>query len=208
MKQILRTALLLSLACVLMAGFSALAQAQKFDVAAGGSGITAPGSEVANDIDHQPESLRGGTYLNVSGDYLFHHSLGGVIGVEGEFARRASETFSQVYNHNYRPMFYDANAIYTRRFYKHFVAELEGGAGMETVRFYTGGCHGGSNCYADNNHFMVDAGAGIKMYPVQRWFFHHIFLRPEGRVYFIRNNQEFSSARAIRFGASIGYSFK
>jgi len=208
LKLTLRNILLSSLACLLAAGFSALAQAQKFDVAAGGGGITAPGSENANDIDHQPESLRGGTYLDVSGDYLFHHSLGGVVGVEGEFVRRASETYSYIYNRDYRPMFYDANAIWTRGFYKRFVAELEAGAGAETVRFYTGGCHGSSNCYADNNHFMVDAGAGVKIYPVQHWFLRHIFLRPEGRVYLIHNNQEFSSAHAIRFGASIGYSFK
>jgi hypothetical protein len=55
---------------------------------------------------------------------------------------------------------------------------------------------------------MGDAGAGIKIYPLQRSIFQHIFIRPEGRFYFIRAAQEFSSDHAIRFGASIGYSFK
>jgi hypothetical protein len=78
--------------------------------------------------------------------------------------------------------------------------------GQEIVRFYTSGC-GSSNCYTDKNHLMADGGAGIKIYPLQTFILRHIFIRPEGRIYVVRNNQEFSSARAIRYGASIGYSF-
>jgi hypothetical protein len=200
-----RIALLLPFACAALAAFSTLAQAQKFDVSAGIAAIDAPGTGVANDINHQPQSLTGGAYLVFSGDYLFFHKN---IGVEGEYVRRDTEGLDPVNNLLYRPMFYDANAIWTKRFFKRFTAELEGGAGMETTRFYTAGCGSKGNCYVNKNHFMGDAGAGIKLYPLQRSVFRHIFLRPEGRFYFIRAAQEFSSDRAIRFGASIGYSFK
>lgn len=180
-----------------------MASAQKFDVAAGISSIDAPGTAVANDINHQPQSLTGGAYLTLSGDFLFHKG----IGVQGEFVRRQTEGYNDVLNRNYRPMFYDANAIWTKRFYKRFAPELEAGAGVETTRIYTGGC-GSSNCYVNKNHFMADFGAGLKIYPSQRFILRHIFIRPEGRFYLIHNNAEFSSDHAIRYGASIGYSFK
>ncbi|MFZ0478699.1 MAG: hypothetical protein WAL71_06080 [Terriglobales bacterium] len=203
MKQILRNALFFFLAALAIAAFSTMALAQKFDVAAGISSIDAPGSAVANNINHQPLSLTGGAYLSFSGDYIFHKN----IGVEGEFVRRQTEGYDDAIDLDYRPIFYDANAIWRKRFYKRFSAELEGGLGMETTRIYTGGC-GSSNCYVNKNHLMGDAGAGVKIYPLQRGILGHFFIRPEGRFYVIRNNQEFSSDHAIRYGASIGYSFK
>jgi hypothetical protein len=205
LKQMLRTVFLSLFACAALAAFSPFAQAQKFDVSAGIAAIDAPGTRVANDINHEPLSLTGGAYLVFSGDYLFLHKT---IGVEGEFARRQANDLDPVNNLFYRPMFYDANAIWTKKFFKRFTAELEGGAGVETTRFYTAGCGRSGNCYVNKNHFMGDVGAGIKVYPLQRSVFRHIFLRPEGRFYLIRAAQEFSSDRAIRFGASIGYSFK
>jgi len=141
----------------------------------------------------------------INGDYLFFHKH---IGVEGEFVRRLTESLDPVNNLLFRPILYDANAIWTRKFYKRFTAELEGGAGVETTRFYTSGCGNSGNCYVNQNHLLLDAGAGIKIYPLQRSVLRHIFLRPEGRFYLIHNAQEFSSNHAIRFGASIGYSFK
>lgn len=201
----LRVALLLPFACAALSAFAGLAQAQTIDVSAGIAAIDAPGTRVADNISHQPQSLTGGAYLVFSGDYLFFHKH---IGVEGEFVRRQTEGLDPVNNLLFRPMFYDANAIWTKKFFKRFTAELEGGAGMETTRFYTAGCGSKGNCYVNKNHFMGDAGAGIKIYPLQRSVFRHIFIRPEGRFYFIRAAQEFSSDHAIRFGASIGYSFK
>jgi len=180
---------------------SCLAQAQRFDVSAGLSGIDAPGAHVANDINHQPQSLTGGAYMAFSGDFLFFHKD---IGVEGEFVRRITQGFNVVYDYPDRPMFWDVNAIWTRKFYKHFTAELEGGAGEEIARFYTGTC---TNCYADRDHFLLDGGAGIKVYPLNVFIVRHIFIRPEGRIYWVRNNEEFSSSHAIRYGASLGYTF-
>ncbi len=201
----LRIGLLLISVCAALAAFADFALAQTIDVSAGIAAIDAPGTRVADNISHQPLSLTGGAYLVISGDYLFFHKT---IGVEGEFVRRQAEDQDPVNFLPYRPLFYDANAIWTKKFFKRFSAELEGGAGVETTRFYTAGCGSSGNCYVNKNHFMGDVGAGIKIYPLQRSIFHHIFIRPEGRYYFIRAAQEFSSDHAIRFGASIGYSFK
>ena len=199
--QTLRFQLLALFAGAAVCALSCLAQAQRFDVAAGVSGIDAPGAHVADDINHQPQSLTGGVYMDISGDFLFFHKN---IGVAGEFVRRFSEGFDVVNNRSDRPMFWDANAIWTKKFYKRFTAELEGGAGEEIARFYTGNC---SSCYVDRDHFMLDGGAGIKVYPLNMFIIRHIFIRPEGRIYWVRNNQEFSSSHATRFGASIGYTF-
>jgi len=49
---------------------------------------------------------------------------------------------------------------------------------------------------------MGDFGGGIRAY-----FWHGAFIRPEVRVYLINNNAEFSSNYAVRYGASLGYSF-
>jgi len=204
LRGTLRFALFLFFACAALAVFSNFAHAQRFDVAAGLSGIDAPGTGVADGIHHQPQSLTGGAYLVFSGDFLFYHKT---IGVQGEFVRRETQGFDVVNNLPDRPMFIDVNAIWTKKFFRRFTAELEGGMGAEVARFYTGGCGSSSNCYVDKNHLMADAGAGIKIYPLRTFIFRHIFLRPEGRFYFVRNNQEFSSARAIRYGASIGYTF-
>ncbi len=50
---------------------------------------------------------------------------------------------------------------------------------------------------------MGHFGAGIKMYP----FAHNFFVRPEAHLYLVHDNQEFSSARAVRYGLSVGYTF-
>lgn len=50
---------------------------------------------------------------------------------------------------------------------------------------------------------MGDVGGGIKVYAWRRFF-----VRPEARFYLINNNTEFSSGHALRYGLSIGYTFR
>ncbi len=47
---------------------------------------------------------------------------------------------------------------------------------------------------------MGHVGGGIRYY-----FWHHFFIRPEGHIYFVHNNNEFNSGTIGRVGASIGY---
>jgi hypothetical protein len=177
------------------------AQAQKADIAFGVGTILAPGASNANGIDHQPVTMSGGAYPGISGDVqVFHH-----IGLGGEIFWRASQ--GQNYNgqgFNYRPIFWDINAVYSPKIATHTYLELVGGIGALSTRYYTGTFCGIYSCsnYQSFNHFDGDFGAGIKFYPRGGWF-----IRPEARFYLIHNNFDFASNYATRVGASIGYTF-
>ncbi|MGB8978885.1 MAG: hypothetical protein WCC32_14440, partial [Terriglobales bacterium] len=62
---------------------------------------------------------------------------------------------------------------------------------------------GGSTLISSSNHFDVDFGGGLKIYPG-----HGFFIRPEARFYVINNNTDYSSNHAARVGVSIGYTFR
>ncbi|MFZ3266202.1 MAG: hypothetical protein WA172_19505 [Terriglobales bacterium] len=203
MKRTLRVALLLSFAGALLATVSNVAQAQKVDVAFGISTMDAPGigNLTISDTSHAPVSIPSGAYPGFSGDVLFYHNLG--IGAEvfwraGQADNYAGQGF------NYRPLFYDINAVYSPKLVNHVYAELVGGVGSLSTRFYTGTSCGYYSCtnYQSSNHFDVDFGGGLKLYPA-----HNFFIRPEARVYVINNNTDFSSSHALRYGLSIGYTF-
>jgi len=201
LKQTLRLPLLFFGFCAAIAASSTFAAAQNnFDVSAGLSTLDAPGAHVATGINNQPQTLTGGAYLNFNGDFLFYKNAG----VEAEFVRKESQGVYIVDNLPFRPLYFDLNAIWTKSVHKHFTFEIEGGGGEESIRFYT--C--GSSCYAAKNHAMIDGGAGLRIYPMNRTFARHFFIRPEGRFYLVFNNAQFSSDKVIRYGASIGYTFK
>ena len=173
--------------------------AQQFDVAFGVGTLTAPSASSATG-SHAPVSLTGGAYPVFSADLLLKRQFG----VSGELAWRASQNLYGGFQ-PYRPLFYDFNGIYAPKLGKHAAAELSAGIGWESLRFYQGftSC-GAISCtdFVSSNHFMGHLGAGLRYY-----FRGHFFVRPEADLYLINNNQEFSSARATRFGVSLGYSF-
>jgi len=173
--------------------------AQQFDVGFGVGTLTAPSAASASG-SHQAVSLTGGAYPVFSADILLKQRFG----ISGELAWRASQNLYAGFA-PYRPLFYDFNGIYAPKLGKHAAAELSGGIGWESLRFYQGftSC-GAFSCtdFVSSNHFMGHFGAGLRYY-----FRGHFFVRPEADLYLINNNQEFSSARATRFGVSLGYSF-
>lgn len=174
--------------------------AQQVDAAFGVGTLTAPGSNNANTFANFSQSLSGGAYLNFSGDALIIHNFG----IQGEVAWRASQNLYAGFQ-PYRPVLWDFNAIYAPRFNQHFGAELMGGIGAESIRFYQNfyncGFTGCTN-YTTSTHFLGHFGGGLRLYPVGNFF-----IRPEAHIYLINNNVEFSSNYATRFGMSIGYTF-
>jgi Outer membrane protein beta-barrel domain len=173
--------------------------AQQFDAAFGVGTLTAPSASNATG-NHAPVSLTGGAYPVFSADILLKRQFG----VSGELAWRASQNLYAGFA-PYRPLLYDFNGIYVPKLGKHAAGELSAGIGWESLRFYQGftSC-GAISCtdFVSSNHFMGHFGAGL------RYYFHgHFFVRPEADLYLVRNNQEFSSPRATRFGVSLGYSF-
>ena len=174
--------------------------AQQLDAAFGLGTVTAPSAFDATGAFF-PQSVGGGVFPSFSGDVLFLHHFG----VGGEVAWRATRNLSQGFL-PFRPIFYDFNAVFAPPLGKHAAAELQGGIGGESVRFYQGfvTCSFFScTDFVSTNHFMGHVGGGIKLYA-----FHNFFIRPEVHFYFIHNNVEFSGNHATRLGASIGYTFR
>jgi hypothetical protein len=183
--------------------FAALARAQQIDVAFAGGSLNSPGNSLSGGTLLPGEG--GGAFVGFNGDVLFKPFLQGSIGVQAEVNWKASQTLygGQV---PYRPLFYDFNAMYGRRFSTLFGIEALAGIGGESIRFYTGNynCDYYGNCsnYVSSNHFMGDVGGGLRFYP-----YGNFFVRPEVRLYLINNNEEFSSSHVVRYGVSIGYAF-
>ncbi len=201
MRNTLWNAVMVPFAGVVLLALSSLAQAQKIDLAFGVSTMAAPSGSDANGNDHAPVSLTGGTYPGLSGDVLFWHNLG----VGGEIYWKANQgNYGGDNTLPFRPIYFDANAVYSPKLASHTYLELVGGIGAIDTRIYCQGCGNGYNTnYSSDKHFMGDFGAGIKLYPT-----HNFFIRPEARLYLVNNNLNFSSARVTRFGVSIGYTFK
>jgi hypothetical protein len=144
---------------------------------------------------------KGGLYINLGADVIFHQRLGAAF----DAAWRASQGNYEDSGQPYRPILFDFNGVYEPVLSKKIRADLFGGIGWQDTRFYgfsyNTSCIYFGACYTSSNHFLIDVGAGIRYY-----FWHHVFIRPEVRYYYIHNNTaDFSSNNVIRAGASIGY---
>jgi Outer membrane protein beta-barrel domain len=144
---------------------------------------------------------KGGLYVNVGGDVIFHRRFGAAF----DIAWRGGQGNYEGTGQPYRPILFAFNGVYQPRISKKLGADLLGGIGWQSTRFYgytyNTNCVYFGACYNSSNHFLIDAGAGLRYY-----FWHSMFVRPEVRYYYILNNtSDFSSNNVIRVGASIGY---
>jgi hypothetical protein len=175
------------------------AHAQQLDIAFGLSTVMAPDADVVNQVP----SLRGGGYMSFSGDFLFYHNFG--VGMTA--AWRAHQNIDQTAFQPFRPIFYEFNGVYQPPMGKRAQADLQGGIGFESIRFYepffTCGAFSGCTNFTSSNHFLGHVGGGVKIYVTNS-----VFIEPMAHFYFVHNNFEFSSGHAQRYGAQIGYSFK
>jgi hypothetical protein len=176
------------------------AYGQQMDFAFGVSTISAPAYSTNNGTLFPPQSLTGGAYPSISGDFLLHQNFG----VMGEISWKATQGIYDGYQ-PYRPILWDFNGVYVPQLTKHVAAELSAGIGAESTRFYNNfySCNY-ITCtnYTTSTHFLGQFGAGLKLYARGG-----LFVRPEVHFYLVNNNQEFTSSRAVRYGASIGYTF-
>ena len=206
LKQTVRIAILFAFTCAAMAVFSNSAQAQKIDIAFGVGSTLAPGASTAS-ASQAAQSLTGGAFPGFSGDVLFWHNLG----VGAEVFWRATQANNYDVNQlgaglNYRPLFYNFNAVYSPKLASHVYLELVGGIGASSTHFYQcDGCEqfGGSSLVATSKHFDGDFGGGLKLYLTKGFF-----VRPEARIYIINNDTNYAGTYATRVGACIGYTFR
>ena len=184
-------------------GFAAcavLAQAQQLDLALSGSTLWSSKNTTAS-VGFVAPPEKGGTYIGGSAQYQWSKRL--------SFNAEGTARYHQVYNYYqpYRPILYDANAVYTTRFTPKVTGDFMGGVGGETLLFYsaTATCYnpaGGCRNYVNRTHFLTHAGVGVRYY-----LWRNAFLRPELHWYYIPNNFEFHSNNVFRMGASLGYTF-
>ncbi|MGB7074990.1 MAG: hypothetical protein WBD68_20535 [Candidatus Sulfotelmatobacter sp.] len=182
--------------------FAQLASAQQGDIMIGGGTLisSSPATGVGN---FQQPAEKGGAYINITGDVItFKRRIG--FGVET--AWRASQgNYSDYEGETYRPILTDFNAVFQPKITKKIGADLFGGIGIASTRFYVPegvSCSYFSGCinYSSSDHFMEDLGGGLRYY-----VWHHFFVRPEIHYYHIQNNVEFNSDNVFRVGGSIGY---
>ena len=189
----------LAVLCALF-GCAAFAHAQKLDLAVSGSTLWSSKNSTAS-VGFLPPPLKGGTFVGGNAQYKWSKHLS--FNVEGSVRYHQG-----IYNafQPYRPILYDANAVYTTQYAPKVRGDFMAGIGGETLLFYSPfGCgipSGGCRSYIDRTHFLTHLGAGVRYY-----LWRNVFLRPEVHWYFVPNNYEFHSDNVFRLGASLGYTF-
>ena len=147
----------------------------------------------------------GGTFGKVGADLM----LTPHFGINGEADLRFSQ--SNYAGLNYRPVFYDFNAIYTPvKAFKRIVPQFQAGLGAVSLKFYYpqqycdafAGCSSSNTYLESSNHFQVHLGAGLRFYAT-----HHIFFQPQIDAHYVNNFFQFGSNWVPEYSASVGWSF-
>src|ERR1700680_1988915 len=127
---VLRKFALIASTCIVL--LATLAHAQQIDIALGASTLlsAAPASDSVN--FHQPAE-KGGTYVNVSGDFV---RLKRRLGFNVETAWRSRQANYPYNGETFRPILTDINALFQPRLSKKVGLALMGGIGIASTRFY------------------------------------------------------------------------
>lgn len=194
-----------ALALMVALALAVSAQAQELDLGLGFGTVKAP-AKSTNSNGSFP-SLSGGLYPSFSGIVrLKHIGFGAEIGWRAKQAVYFGNNTSAFAFQPVRPIFYDINAVYGKTYHKKFGADVMGGFGAESLRFYTPyftcTTFGGCTNYQSSNHFLWHVGGDLRYY-----VWHTVFIRPEVHYYIVHNNAEYNKVNAARFAMSIGYSF-
>ena len=183
-----------------------LASAQQADAMLGFGTLVAPSSNSSSCVVSFTSTCvgreTGGLYTTVGGDVIFKRRIG--FNFEANWRTKQALDLSNGGQY-YRPILFDFNGVYQPRITKKTGADLMGGIGWQTTRFYaynnSSNCVFFGQCYTSSNHFLVHFGGGLRYY-----FFGNAFIRPEAHFYHIVNNTDvFTNTNVVRVGASIGY---
>lgn len=197
-----KLAFVVAVCSLFLFGVANLASAQQADVAIGFGTLMSPGAASCNSVSGCPE--KGGLYPTISADVIFHRRYGFDYDITW---RGGQGIYGGCFNcQPYRPIINTFNAIFQPRFGNKIGADLLGGIGFQDTRYYnynsySSGCIYFGACFNSSFHLVADVGGGIRYY-----VWHHAFVRPEVRYYWVHNNtNDFSSNNILRVGASIGY---
>jgi hypothetical protein len=147
-----------------------------------------------------------GSFGKAGADFMFTPHFG--VGGETDF-RFSQAAYAGL---NYRPTFYDFNAIWlpTAHRLKRIVPELQGGLGGVNLSFYYpqsscdvfAGCSSSNQFVESSHHLQVHMEAGVRLYLTS-----HLFLRPQVDAHYVNNFFQFGSNWVPEYGASLGWSF-
>lgn len=148
----------------------------------------------------------GGTFGKVGADFMLNKHFGVGAQTDWRFSQGAYAGL------NYRPLFYDFNAIWTPIGHteRRIVPELQAGLGGARLGFYYpttfcdqfAGCSSTNNFVESSNHFQVHMAAGVSFYVT-----HHVFIRPQVDARYVNNFFQFGSNWVPEYTASVGWSF-
>lgn len=146
----------------------------------------------------------GGLFETIGGDVMFRPTFG--VGFETSF-----QTQRNYAGLNYRPLFYDVNAVFQPVIGEHkIVPELQAGLGAVNLRFYYnqsfcdqfGGCSTQNTYLESSNHFQLHLAAGVRFYVKGG-----IFVRPQFDLRYVNNFFQFGSNWVPQYSMAVGYTF-
>jgi hypothetical protein len=145
-----------------------------------------------------------GLFGDLGASYMFTQHLG--VGADFDWrTTRAAYT-----GLNYRPYFYNFDAIYEPGKTKHFEPEIRAGLGGVDVSYgYSStacdalvGCSTSNQYLESAHHFQVHMELAARYYMTN-----HIFLRPSVEAHWVDNFSQFGSNWVPQYSMGVGYSF-
>ena len=146
----------------------------------------------------------GGLFETIGGDVMFRQNFG--VGFETSF--QSQRNYAGL---NYRPLFYDFNAIYSPSVgQRKIVPEIQAGVGGANLRFYLnqsfcdsfGGCSNSNTYLESSNHFQLHLGGGLRLYVKGG-----LYVKPQIDAHWVNNFFQFGSNWVPEYSMSVGYTF-
>jgi hypothetical protein len=149
-----------------------------------------------------PTPSMGGAWGRFGADFMLLHHLGIGAAYSVHFTQTPYACL------NYRPAFFDFNAIYEPFSSKRVVPEIEGGLGGMNIKYYIAQTQCLVSCTTYNtylqstNHFDLHVSGGIRFY-----VHNSIFIRPQVDVHYVPHLSEFGSKWVPEYSVAVGYTF-
>jgi hypothetical protein len=146
----------------------------------------------------------GGLTSDIGASFMFSKHFGAAADLSW---RDSSAAYAGL---NYRPFFYNFDAVYEPVKSKRIVPELRAGLGGVNLSYSFNqqacdafvGCSSSNQPVESSHHFQVDMQAAARIY-----FTNHLFVRPAVEAHYVNNFFQFGSNWVPQYSVGVGYSF-
>ncbi len=175
-----------------------------------GTGVGCPKGFLFDDFTNfcEPGPTMGGVFGVFGVDFMFRPHFG----VNGEYAFRfAKANYLPLAGLQYRPGFYDFNAVYEPISGQRIVPVILGGIGGARIALYqtqTVSLTGITSTFSipaglNANHFQVHGGVGVKLYVKPA-----LFIKPQFDIHYVTHlTDQFGRNWVPEYTVSVGYTF-